>query len=228
MSNDIPSSRVSPQETSAISPLVLPLTEVGKSTGQWTLTLHPSHLALADAPGAQPYIILREQMMKSAILMEGMRTLLIKQPRKINFKLSPESTAALADWIGKSVIAAQYLKQRYAFMLPVAVIWIIGSLPISRSSSGSADALPFDPIGFCLGSTLVITWAWAKWRPNPTLFLVDSIWFLALAVSLVVDVVNGRSKGWLVLVAFMLWLVVSGIKHFRRFRGTSIASQRNK
>lgn len=202
---------------------MLPLQELGKPPGQWNLTLHPSHLALAESPGAQPYILLRDAMMKSAVLMIGMRTFAITEPQKLTFKLSAEATDALAGWIGNGFIAAHYLKQRYAFVLPIAVIWILGSLPLGSSP----DELPFDPVGFCLGSILIVMWAFAKWRPHPALFLVDSFWFLALASSLVWDVVNGRSKGWLILVVLLLWMVVTGVKHFRRFRGTKIVPQRN-
>lgn len=198
--------------------MVLPLTEIGKP-GAWTLTLHPSHLALADSPGAQPYILLREAMMKTAVLMMGMRTFAVTEPRKLTFKLSQEATEALAEWIGKPVIAATYLKQRYTFVLPIAAIWILGSLPLA---GGSSNQLPFDPISFSLGVTLVVMWAFAKWRPHPLLFLVDSLWFLVLAVSLVTDVVRGGSKGWLVLVMILLWLALSGAKHFLRFKGTKI------
>lgn len=219
MNHDNSTSQLPSEEVPAASSTVLPLTEIGNSSAQWTLALHPSHLALTDSPGAQPYILLRDAMMKSAVLMMGMQTFAITEPRKLTFKLSAEATDALAEWIGKSVVAATYLRQRYAFVLPIAVIWILGSLPLFGKSP---EALPFDPVSFGLGSTLVIMWAFARWRPHPALFLVDSFWFFALAASLIVDVAKGGNKGWLVLVVLLLWMVVSGVKHFARFRGTRI------
>ncbi len=39
---------------------------------------------------------------------------------------------------------------------------------------------------------------------------------------LVMSLLNGRSKGWLVLVAFLAWMVVSGLKHFLRFKNTKM------
>ena len=68
------------------SPPVLPLREIGKKTGDWTLTLLPSHLALAEAPGAQPYVILREQIMKTVVLMESTRALMVQRPSKLTSK----------------------------------------------------------------------------------------------------------------------------------------------
>jgi len=215
-----------PEETQAKVPTVLSLKELGKTPRDWALTLHPSHLALAESPGAQPYVIFREQMMKSATLIEGIRTLALKEPIKANFKLTPEVTTALAEWIGKPVLAAYYLKRRNGWLLPVALLWVIGSLPLKGDPARGISSIAFDPIGLGLGLMLVATWTWATWRPHPVLFLVDSLWFIALACQLVRNVVNGRSKGWLVLVVMALWAVVTGLKHFTRFRGTSIASLR--
>jgi hypothetical protein len=104
----------------------------------------------------------------------------------------------------------------------VAAIWMIGSLPIPGNVAAGTNAQSFDPVGFGLALTLVASWGWAKWRPHPVLFLVDSFWFLMLAGYLAVDVYNGRNKWWLVLIILNLWLVTTGLKHFRRFRGTKI------
>jgi hypothetical protein len=85
------------------------------------------------------------------------------------------------------------------------------------------EAVPFDPLGLGLGLALVIAWGCAKWRPHSALFLVDSIWFLVMAGHLGREVAQGRSKGWLILVALLAWMAVSGVKHFVRFRGTQLA-----
>ena len=222
----VPSSTC-PEPATTVSPVVLPLTTVDKkSGGPWTLTLHPPHLALADAPGSQPYVILREEMMKSATLIEGMRVFALTKPRKATFKLAPEGVTALAEWIGQPVLAAYYLRRRYGWVLPVAIIWVIGSLPLGGDTASGVAAVPFDPVGLGLGLTLIVSWAFAKWRPHPLLFLIDSLWFLCLAGYLVKDVIGGRSKGWLVLVALLVWMTITGLKHFARFRGTGIAPLR--
>jgi hypothetical protein len=211
-----------PAATNALT--ILPLTEIGKKTGgQWTLTLLPSHLALADAPGAQPYVILREQLMKSVVFMEGTRAFVVQQPRKIMFKLTPAGVKAVADWIGKPFLASFYLKRRYSWVSLWAFLWVFGSLATLMPPARSEIEPHFDLMSFLLGVTLLTASAFARWRPHPILFLVDAIWFSWVAVNLSVNVlVNGRSKGWLVLVALMAWMAVTGVKHFFRFRGTKL------
>jgi len=88
------------------------------------------------------------------------------------------------------------------------------------------EAVPLDGIGIALGVALMISWAFAKWRPHPILFLVDSIWFLCLAGYLIYDVWNGRSKLWMILVGLLLWMVITGFKHFTRFKGTVLSQHR--
>jgi hypothetical protein len=80
----------------------------------------------------------------------------------------------------------------------------------------------FDVTSFTLGMILTVSCAFAKWRPHPVLFLVDSVWFSLIAINLTVDVAFGRSRGWLVLVGLMVWMAVTGFKHYLRFRGTKI------
>jgi len=67
-----------------------------------------------------------------------------------------------------------------------------------------------------------ITGGLAKWRPHPILFLVDSLWFASVAINLSISILYGRSAGWLVLVTLMVWMTMTGIKHYRRFRGVKI------
>lgn len=208
------------------APTVLALTEMGKGKQEWLLTLYPAHLALAQPSDERPYVILREQMMKSATLVEGVRALVVEQPRKMTLRLTPEAMRALTDWIGRPVLAGYYLRRRYGWVLPVAVLWLVGSLPLPGDQATGAETFQFDPVGFGLGLTLVASWACAKWRPHPALFLVDSLWFAAMAGHLIMNVLNGRSKGWLVLVLLLLWMVVSGLKYFMRFRGTKIERPR--
>ncbi len=212
----------SEQVSSSESSHVLTLTQIGNPSAQWTLGLFPTHLALSERPGSQPYIILRDQVMRTATLVEGMRAFALQVPIKTTFNLTPEATAILAEWIGKPVLAAVYLKRRYGWILPIAILWILGSLPIRGNPEAGVAAVPFDAIAFVLGSILVVSWAFAKWRPHPVLFLIDSMWFVAMGGHLVMTVVNGRSKGWLVLVLLLVWMVINGLKHFMRFKNTKI------
>ena len=218
----------SSQPAKGAVPVVLPLREVGKNSDrQWTLTLHPSHLALADAPDAQPYVILREHLMKSAVLIEGMRALSIQQPRKISFQLAPAGVVALADWIGKPSLAAFYLKRRYGSVVLWAALLVAGSLISLLPPAQGGVEIPFDPYTLGFGLLMLVASAFARWRPHPVLFLVDSAWFVYLAARLTVGVLNGRSMLWLALVALLAWVAVNGVKHFYRFRSTRIEPKKS-
>jgi hypothetical protein len=212
---------LSPPTPVAESAVVLPLTEIGKKTGDWTLTLLPSHLALADAPGAQPYVILREQIMKTAVLMEGTRAFVVQQPRRVMFKLTAAGAAALAEWIGKPFLAGFYLKRRYSWVAVWALLWVIGSL-LTLIAPADGNPVRFDLVGLLLGLTLLLASALARWRPHPVLFLVDSIWFFSVSFRLLGDVLHGQSKGWLILVALLVWVGVTGFRHFLRFKNVKV------
>ena len=202
---------------------VLPLKELNARGKEWTLTLHVEHLALAESTEGRPYIIMRPQMMKTAVLAEAVGALVLTQPVKLTFKLPAQSVAALAEWIGQPALARYYLKQRYGLMLPAAILCMVGSLPLPGNPAAGVQPIPFNPLSLSLGVLLAVSWAFAKWRPSPLLFLMSSIWFLAMGAQLVAGVMlNGRSKVLLVLLPFLLWLIVRGVKHFCRFRGTTI------
>jgi hypothetical protein len=210
------------QETPPPAPTVLPLKELKKGAREWNLTLYPAHLALADAPDTQPYVIVREEVMKSAVLTDTPRAFMVTKPIKANFSLTAEAAAALESWIGKSTLARYCLGQRYGVVLPAAILWIFGSMPVPGNPDSGFKPIAFDPWGMTLGFLLVASWAWAKLRPQAALFLVDSLWFLGMGAHLLATVLNGRSKWWLVLVPVCVWMVFTGVKNFMRFRGTPI------
>lgn len=198
------------------------VTDLSDAKKKWQLAIHPAHLALHDASGSQPYILLRDGFPKDINYMEGMRVLGVTKPVKVTLKLTPEATAAVTAWFGVPFLAAAYLKRRYGFVLPWALLWMICALPLPGSGAAGTAGKPFHAVNFFLGAALVVGWALAKWRPHPGLFLLDFFWFGWLAVSWVFYIIEGRSKLWLLLVFLLGWLAVTGLKHFLRFRGTVI------
>jgi len=211
-----------PNEDPGGVPRTFAIEEPGNPDRRWRLQIRPGDLALFHDEDPQPYVILREQMQKDVVLIEGMRVLAVNKPKKATFRLPPEAVSAVADWIGTPLLAAHYLKRRYSWVLPVAFIWILGSLPMPGDPDSSRDPMPLDMFGMVLGFALLVSWGVAKWRPNPVLFLVDSIWFLCLAGYLSYDVWHGRSMLWMILVGLLLWMALTGINHFRRFKGTAM------
>ncbi len=210
-----------PEPTPA--PPAFDIEELGKKDRRWRLEIRQADLALFEGNDPHPYIILRDHFCTDRLFFDDhIKALVLKKPKKVTLKLTPEATKALADWIGESILAGLCLKRRYAWVLPVAIVWLLGSLPISGNPDAGIQARGVDLPGLGMGLVLVITWALAKWRPNGILFLVDSVWFLCLSAYIGWDVVNGRSKFWLIFVAWALWMVVSGIRYFARFRNTQV------
>jgi hypothetical protein len=206
------------------TPASFDLEPIGKPDHRWRLELRPGDLALFEGDDPQPFVLLRERMPKDVMLVEGMNALVLNKPKKLTFKLAPEATRAIADWIGKPMLAAFYLKRRYLWILPVAFIWFLGSLPYPGNPDTGLEPKPLDVMGMGLAVTLVVAWGFAKWRPHPVLFLVDSLWFLWLAAYLIRDILHGRSLWWGILVILLLRMTVTGFKHFARFRGTRMAA----
>jgi hypothetical protein len=212
--------------TPTAEPKVFLLKENGKPASQWTLTIHSSHLSLADAPGAQPYAILREHFKKEVSFLEGIHTLGIAKPVKVFLRLSPAAEAALADWLGKPFLAAYYLKRRYAWLLPWAILWMLGTLLMLLPAPEGQPQVPFDPVSFVLGITLLISCLLARWRPHPALFLVDGLWFATISLRWAGSLMfEERSAWWLIFVALLAWMAVTGFRHFFRFRGVKLVPQ---
>ena len=196
--------------------------DMADKASRWRLVIRPSDLALFEQDDSQPFVLLRDQMLKDVMLSESLNVLAVKKPRKLTFRLPHEATSAVAEWLGEARLASFYLKQRYSWVLAIAIIWIFGSLPLPGDPDAGVEAVPMDVFGLVLGIFLAIAWLFAKWRPHPVLFLVDSIWFLGLSVYLSLEVWNGRSALWMLLVAILLWMAIKGFKHFSRFRGTQM------
>ncbi len=205
---------------------VAPVFEVGDVSAaqkKWLLTVHQGHLALREAPASQPYVLLRAGFPKEFNFLERLRALSVVKPFKVTLKLTPEATAAVTEWFGEPFLAATYLKRRYGFVLPWAILWMVGSLAWSGNVAAGIEPKPFQPIDFLLGAALVGAWAVAKWRPHPGLFLVDFLWFGYLTVQLTLSVFAGRSKWWITLAALLGWAAITGLQHFIRFRRTKIS-----
>jgi hypothetical protein len=190
--------------------------------------LHPTHLTLADAPGVQPYVILREQIMKSAVLHEGIRCFTVEQPRKIIFKLTPADTARLADWIGVPFLCRFLLRRRFGMILPWACLWILAGLVTLLPNPAGGTGPGFQVTSIIWGLVLVGAWAMAKWRPHPGLFLVDALWFSWAGLNLGLSVWVGRNRWWLLLVVFLLWMGAVAFRHFFRFRRVRLAPESGK
>ena len=69
-------------------------------------------------------------------------------------------------------------------------------------------------------TSLALMGLMAKFKPHRILFLLDSLWFAALAGGQVWRILKGDSLWWILLVLFEIWLVMSGIELYKHFART--------
>ena len=79
------------------------------------------------------------------------------------------------------------------------------------------DPIPFDPLDACLGIFLVLQGLLSRRWPHRIYFLLDSLWFLILAVDTTLAVAAGSSPLWLGAVVLQAWLILTGLGYWRRF-----------
>ena len=138
---------------------------------------------------------------------------------KLQLKLLGDQRERIEAWIGPPTTKhlRRALRQRFGLSLPIAVLYVISSLPIAGDSP--ADSLPFDPINLGLGLVLVGLWAHARFHPRPYLFLLDATWFLLFQTKIVIDILAGHnSYWWLLWTPLALFAVIAGIRQFIKFR----------
>ena len=109
------------------------------------------------------------------------------------------------------------LKRRFVYVLPFAVLFVVVSLPTSGDPQYGIEPLPFDPVSCGLGISLALIATGAKFFPRRVFFLLDSLWFAALAVMLLNDIAHGTHWSWMILVAVHIHVIVLGIRQYRRF-----------
>ena len=139
--------------------------------------------------------------------------------KKLSFRIAPDVDEIVNDWIGKPVLLKATLKQRLGWCLPIGIIYVLGSLPLAGDPTIGLVALPFDPIGMSLGVALIILSILMKTKPQPILFLADSVWFFLLLCYTVFQILSGASIYWGIAILVHIMLIISGISHYKNFSG---------
>ena len=193
--------------------------EVSQTKRKWILELHPDHIALHSEFEPRPWVFTRAEMWDKVELLAPIKVLAVRKPRAINFKLSPEALAAFKRWLGPLTSAdlRKVLKKRYSWVLPIAFIIAITSLPMSGDPAQGIKPVPVDPLGLALGVLLGGIWVWARYRPMRIIFLVDAVWFAFVAGRNILNVLGGSNKWWLLFSAWLLLLAFWGVKWFAHF-----------
>jgi hypothetical protein len=193
--------------------------------GSWVLALGAEDLRLASASEGTEILVSRpeaEQQLELVPLWAGQAALILRRPGqgKLEFRLEADQRSRLNSWLGPPTPARlrTIFKRRYGLGLILAALLIFTSLPLDGDPSAGIPPVPFSGISFVLGVGLACFWVISKVRPTRFLFAADSVWFLLLAASAVLDMASGRSSLlWLVWLPLPLWLAWSGFSQFRTF-----------
>lgn len=209
------------QNTPETGPLRFEIEEVSKTQRRWEMELHPGHLALRALDESQPYVFLRADLFRKVEFMPGARLLMVKEPFKLGFKLTADAMEAFTGWFGTPdrEQLGIVLKRRYSWSLPVAILFMLTSLPMGGDAASGAQPLGFKPLNFLLGFSLALMWLFSKIKPHPVLFLLDALWVFTLAGYLAVQVLRGRSPWWIIALVALVWLGIAGLRRFQQFGG---------
>ncbi len=192
--------------------------EVTRQQRPWLLRLFPQGLRLEAQNGGDAVHILREQVVPSLHLTDGLLSryvLSVRRPRKLTVRLEPEAFLALRRWIGPVDGLRIALRGRLSYALPIGVLFLITSIPLPGDPASGIAAVPFNAVSAILGSALLLNGLLARLRPHRALLLLDSFWFLALAAQTAYRIGSGASWAWVALIALQLPLVRSGIGLFQ-------------
>jgi hypothetical protein len=200
--------------------------EVNAKKDRWRLSLLEGRLRLERDDGSEVHEVERSEYGRGLDVRKmfgSARTLMVRVPKAKAFKIQPEAYEAIERWLRpftRSDVAA-ILRTRLRWTLPIAILFIITSLPLPGDPDAGIEALPFDVVGFVLGVGLIVLGILARVAPHRNLFLVDAVWFLLLAADTVYSVfVQGKSQWWLLFAAFLVWVASTPLELYRRFDST--------
>lgn len=201
----------------------LQVVNVARKQEAWTVCLHSDRLRFLRT-GVAVHDVMRDDLFETAVLRDsGMlpRTLTLKIGKKQKgLQFSPDDFKTLNSWIQPLTDndLKMQLKRRFAFVLPIAVLFIVLALPMAGDPAAGVAALPFDAVSLTLGISLAAVVIASKIVPHRIFFLLDSLWFAALAGSIVFDVMTGESTWhWLFIVVIQVQVTVAGVRLYRQF-----------
>jgi hypothetical protein len=194
----------------------------GGRKGTWKVILSPESLTVTAADGSESFEILRDDAeekieIRGASLSEPF--LVIHVPKQIMFKMQKTHSETVKQWMGPPTLKGLKiaLKRRLKWSIPLAILFIVTSIPWSGNPEAGIETIPFDPVSLFLGVVLLGIVLLSKIRPKRNLFLVDASWFFILAVLVTVKVIRGDSLLWLIALVLLLFGAFGGISEYKRF-----------
>ena len=206
------------------SPAGFPIAGKVGATGRHTLTLGDDFLEIRPRRGPA-VTVPRGRRVELVTLRRGLfglggAVLTVRTPKILAFSLSPEAAAAYEVWRGPLGRAdlRKALRSGFIWALVVGVVFLLAGVPLPADLDIGEEARPADAAALALGGGILAVGAIRFLWTNRVVFLLDLLWFAALAVYIVVDVAReGRSIWWLVLLPLFLVTAKDLLQSFRRF-----------
>jgi hypothetical protein len=196
----------------------LEATEVTPKKPRWRLELAPEGLRGEREDGAS-FEIPRSELLRRVNVFDSplaRRVLAVRDPKFI-LQLEPSSYRELEAWLGKDLLLRMELRKRLAWVVPIGIILILGSLPLPADPAAGIEGAPLQLLGLVLGAILVVQGLLSRLRPDRIYLLLDSGWFTVLAVDTVLDVAFGASPFWTPVIALQAFLAAVTFRAWRRF-----------
>lgn len=195
--------------------------KTGRRKGLWWLTLEPEAMALRYDKTGDEYRINKAEAAEKIELVGVIseRILAAQIPKKEVFELNAEQIALVKEWLGPPTMKELRiaLKKWLKWCLPVGIMFVLLSIPMSGNPDAEIEPIPFDPISAFLGVMLIGISIAIRWWPRPELFLVASAWFFVGGIKIIYDIVKGSSWLWGILAFLLLLSVLDAWRQYRRF-----------
>lgn len=194
-------------------------TEKGGVERSWSISLGEN--ITATSADSSKFSLSREEVMKNLTILDGLmmrRTISFKKPVKKILYMDPQSFSAFANWLGYKAMLEIFLKTRFSWTVVIGVIFILTSLPLPGDAGSGLNPIPFNPLDFGMGFSLILIGIFSKRFPDRIYFLIDSGWFILLAIITFLNILKGNSIYWLIFVMLQISLVVSGVLTWHRLK----------
>ena len=196
-----------------------------KKGTQSRLNVYEDHLDYENPSESQQFSIARGEAAKKVIFSESVlspRVVAFHFEKKKTYRFPQEDYNFLWNWMGPMTRerVKTALRSRFKWILPIGILFMIFSAPLPADPSSGTAAVPFSPVSFGLGVTLILMSLVSRAMAHRVFFLADTLWFLALAGLLIKDVSGGGSALWLAFAALQVVCAWDGFQLFRRYSGT--------
>jgi hypothetical protein len=197
----------------------------GSSRRPYRIDLEAEGLRLVPLEGGAVIELSRAALDDSITILDGLiiRRMISfpKEEGKPVFRLSKAHFEQLLRWLGppsKARLTAE-IRRRTRALVPIALLFVLTSLPCPGDASSSIQAIPFDLSAMILGLGLIVIFGVGRLYPHRVIFLLDAIWWIGLATDNFHGISTGKLGGFgLALAVVALIFSFSALKLFAHYK----------